>query len=127
MSDKSEPSIWRQAADLIRENGWTTGAPVDGNGCYCAGGAIAKVLVGDPDQMYHSYNYPELKEAFHKFADHVGRPRDWYDDFLGETVEFSPDERVYGWNDTLRQNEDADPKGAVLKALDELDALESAK
>ncbi|OKI54567.1 DUF6197 family protein [Micromonospora sp. CB01531] len=121
-------TIFGKAADLIRENGWTTGTPQNEDGCLCAGGAIAMAITGDPDDMHSEEKPAKLDEALHKFGDHINFPRTWYDDLDEVAVPYDSEERVFNWNDQLKWDSTVeDPKAVVLKTLDELDKLEAAK
>lgn len=120
----SEPTVWRKTLDLYGrpDVDWTRFEPVETIAdvqCYCVGGALAEVITGDARSMYsgpHDEDFsPELDAAMQKFADHVGVPS------KNSHGTIAPYQRVYHWND-LR----ADSLGDVLKALTELDELESA-
>lgn len=122
----SKPTVWRKTLDLYErpDVDWTRFEPVETIAdvqCYCAGGALAEVITGDAKAMYAGpldVDFsPELDAAMRKFADHVGAPSETR---LGN--EIPPYSRVYQWNDRK-----ADSLGDVLKALAELDELESAK
>lgn len=111
-------TIWLKAHDLLKEHGRTVGAPIDGRGCYCVGGAIAQVITGDPYDMEAEEYAPEVNAALHKFADHVGVLKEY--DWDGETFLRSGYDRVYPWNDNTASDED------VFKALMELHEAEVA-
>lgn len=67
------------AADLLRNRGWTQGEPCDEEGRLCVLAALAEVVYGgeiDWDELRH-YSFP----CFNALADAVGgEPDDWNDE-----------------------------------------------
>lgn len=111
-----------EARGLI-ELGWTQGTPFDpytqftDDGqraeCYCLGGAIAKVLFGDPYRMYD----PDASGVFEEFVSLSGIPLCKYgapgeDDFWDMSIG-PPD-----WAGSVYNFNDEHTKEEVLEAID---------
>lgn len=110
-------TVWLKALNLLKENGRTTGVPKSFKGCYCVGGAISEAITGDPNDMEHEEERPEVDAALHRFADHVGVDKTYTWD--GEIFNPSGYDRVYPWNDSLSRTDEE-----VYKALQELHDIE---
>lgn len=104
--------------ELLRsEKNWITGIPimVDGEACYCLGGALAKVLTGDPRDVYAS---DDEVPAFRQFYERAFAIQERTKEVYGPNyVVHEAGPMIYYWNDHPSRN-----FGQVIELLDSVAA-----